>query len=272
MMQSTVVQLNNGMFLPRIGLGVYQIPANATQQAVTQAIDMGYRHIDTATLYGNEAGVGQAVRQSYIPRAEIVVTTKLWNQDQGYDKTLRAFEQSRRLLGLDVVDLYLLHWPVPRLRLASWQALETLYQEGKVRAIGVSNFMIPHLQELFAHATIMPAVNQIEVHPFFQQRKVRAFCQKHNIVVEAYSPLAKAERLKHPVIQRIAHEHKIQAAQVMLAWGLQHGLVVLPKSSHKARQQVNLESINIRLSPADMQALDNLDEGFVTDWDPRFAP
>jgi diketogulonate reductase-like aldo/keto reductase len=132
--------------------------------------------------------------------------------------------------------------------------------------------MIPHLQELLAQATIMPAVNQIEVHPFFQQRDVRAFCQKHHIVVEAYSPLAKAERLKHPVIQRIAHEHHIQAAQVMLAWGLQHGLVVLPKSTHKARQQANLESLNIQLSPGDMQALDNLDEGFVTDWDPRFAP
>jgi diketogulonate reductase-like aldo/keto reductase len=261
------------MFLPRVGLGVYQIaPGAATQQAVSQAITLGYRHIDTATLYGNEAGVGQAVTQSYIPRTEIVVTTKLWNQDQGYDKTLKAFEQSRRLLGLEVVDLYLLHWPVPRLRLASWQALETLYQEGKVRAIGVSNFMIPHLQELFAHARILPAVNQIEVHPFFQQREVRAFCQQHNIVVEAYSPLAKAERFRHPVIQRIAQAHQIQAAQVMLAWGLQHDLVVLPKSTHTARQQANLASLHIQLTPGDMQALDNLEEGFVTDWDPRFAP
>jgi diketogulonate reductase-like aldo/keto reductase len=207
-----------------------------------------------------------------VPRGEVFVTTKLWNDDQGYDSAKRAFAKSLDRLGLDYIDLYLLHWPVPRARLQSWKALEELHAEGRARAIGVSNFMPRHLDELCAAASVVPAVNQIEISPFLQMREARAACAKRGIVVEAYSPLTKGERLGHPEVVRVAREVGRTPAQVLLRWGLQHDLVVLPKSVRKARIAENLSLFDFALEAGHMAALDALEEGLVTGWDPRRAP
>ncbi|HLJ72803.1 MAG TPA: aldo/keto reductase [Roseiarcus sp.] len=266
-------KLANGLEMPRIGLGVYLVPSGRkTRDAVASALKLGYRHIDTARLYDNEADVGQAMRDSGVPRGELFVTTKLWNADHGFDRTLAAFDESRAALGLEAVDLFLLHWPVPRLRAESWRALERLYDEGRVRAIGVSNFMIHHLEELMAGARIAPMVNQIEVHPFFQQRDVRAWCAKHGIAVAAYSPLAKGAVARDPAVRKVAAEAGVTPAQAALAWALQHDMIVLPKSVRPERQAENLAAAQVKLSAAQIAALDGLDRGHVTDWDPRAAP
>lgn len=266
-------KLANGVAMPRIGLGVYLMPSGRkTREAVASALKLGYRHVDTARLYDNEADVGQAVRDSGFPREEIFVTTKLWNADHGFDRTLAAFDESRAALGLETIDLFLLHWPVPRLRAESWRALERLYDEGRVRAIGVSNFMVHHLEELMAGARIAPMVNQIEVHPFFQQRDVRAWCAKRDIAVAAYSPLAKGAVARDPTIRKVAAEAGATPAQAALAWSLQHDMIVLPKSVRPERQAENLAAAQVRLSAAQIAALDGLERGYVTDWDPREAP
>jgi diketogulonate reductase-like aldo/keto reductase len=266
-------RLANGVLTPRIGLGVYLVPqGRKTRDAVGSALQLGYRHIDTARLYDNEADVGKAVRESGVPREDVFVTTKLWNADHGFDRTLAAFDESRGRLGLAQVDLFLLHWPVPRLRKDSWRALERLYDEGRVRAIGVSNFMVHHLEELLAAARIPPMVNQIEVHPFLQQRDVRAWCAKHGIAVAAYSPLAKGEVARDPTVRKVAAEAGVTPAQAALAWGLHHDLIVLPKSVRPERQSENLAAAQIRLSPRQIAALDGLERGYVTDWDPRASP
>jgi diketogulonate reductase-like aldo/keto reductase len=239
---------------------------------VREALRLGYRHIDTARVYGNERDVGVAMRESGVPRAQVFVTTKLWNDDQGYDSALRAFDASLSRLELEYIDLYLLHWPVPRKRLESWRALEKLLSDGRVRAIGVSNFMVRHLEELLAHAKVVPAVDQIEVSPFLQQRDVRACCAEHGIAVEAYSPLTKGKRLPHPVVADVARRVGRSSAQVLLRWGLQHGLVVLPKSTHAERLAENAAVFDFELPPDEMARLDALEEGLVTGWDPRSAP
>jgi diketogulonate reductase-like aldo/keto reductase len=265
--------LSDGVELPRVGLGVYQTSRGAeTQRAVAEALRLGYRHVDTARIYGNEQDVGAAVRASGVPRSEIFVTTKLWNDDHGYDATLRAFDASVKRLAIDHIDLYLLHWPVPGKRLDSWRALEQLLADQRVRAIGVSNFMVPHLEELIAHAKVPPSVNQIEVSPFLQQREVRAFCQRHGIIVEAYSPLTQGERLDHPVVMAVAQRALRTPAQVLLRWGLQHGMVTLPKSVRAERIAENFALFDFELDDAAMAALDGLEEGLVTGWDPRQAP
>jgi diketogulonate reductase-like aldo/keto reductase len=266
-------KLSTGAEIPRLGLGVFQAPrGEITRDAVRAAIELGYRHIDTARVYGNEVDVGAAVREAAVPRAELFVTTKLWNADQGYDAAHRAFDASLGRLGLEYVDLYLLHWPVPGQRLASWRALEEIHASGRARAIGVSNFMTRHLDELLARAKVVPAVNQIEVSPFLQQRDVRAYCQARGIVVEAYSPLTKGLRLDHPEVRRIAGEAGRSPAQVLLRWGLQRELIVLAKSVTPARLAENLAAQGFELSEAHMAALDALEEGLVTGWDPRDAP
>jgi diketogulonate reductase-like aldo/keto reductase len=265
--------LANGAAIPRVGFGVYQVArGKETRDAVREALRCGYRHIDTARAYGNERDVGAAVRESGIPRAEVFVTTKLWNDDQGYDAALRAFDASFDRLGLEYVDLYLLHWPVPRKRLESWRALEQIHAQGRARAIGVSNFMVHHLEELLSDAKVVPAVNQIEVSPFLQHREVRALCDEHGIVVEAYSPLTRGTRLRHPVVAAVAGRARRSAAQVLLRWGLQHGLVVLPKSTRAARIAENAALFDFELSARDMSELDELEEGLATGWDPRHAP
>jgi diketogulonate reductase-like aldo/keto reductase len=270
---SRTLRLNNGVDIPRIGLGVYQSARGAeTRTAVREALRVGYRHIDTARIYGNEQDVGGAVRESELPRAEVFVTTKLWNEDQGYDSALRAFDASLKRLGVEYIDLYLLHWPVRRKRLESWRALERLLGDGRVRAIGVSNFMVRHLDELLTHAKVVPAVNQIELSPFLQQRDVRSACEKHGIAVEAYSPLTRGVRLRHPAVVGVAERLEKSPAQVLLRWGLQHGFIVLPKSTHAARIAENAAVFDFELSPQDMSRLDALEEGLVTGWDPRSAP
>ncbi len=264
------VRLRTGARLPRVGLGVFRAPpGEVTRQAVLAALEAGYRHIDTASAYGNEQDVGEALRRSGVPRSEIFVTTKLWNSDQGYDAALRAFEGSLTRLGLPSVDLYLIHWPVPGLRRDSWRALEALYAEQRAHAIGVSNFMVPHLDELAAEARVLPAVNQIEVSPFLQQRDVRAWCAAHDVVVEAYSPLTKGARLADPVVVDVARRVGRTPAQALLRWGLQHGLVVLPKSVHAERIRENADLFDFALDAESMARLDALEEGLATGWDPR---
>jgi methylglyoxal/glyoxal reductase len=262
--------LNSGGTIPQIGLGVWQSPKGATtQHAVSAALRLGYGHIDTARIYGNEHDVGEGVRSSGVPRSEVFVTTKLWNDDQGYDSALRAFDASLERLGLDYVDLYLLHWPVEGKRLDSWRALEHVFAEKRARAIGVSNFLVPHLKELLEHAKVVPSVNQIEVHPFLQHRETRAFCKEHGIVVEAYSPLTHAERINDPVITDLAKHAARTNAQVLLRWGIQHGMVVLPKSVNEARIAENAALFDFELDAGAMRRLDALDEGAATAWDPR---
>jgi diketogulonate reductase-like aldo/keto reductase len=268
-----LAKLANGVLMPRIGLGVYLVPRGRdTRESVASAIRLGYRHIDTARLYDNEADVGKAMRESGVAREQLFVTTKLWNSDHGFDRTLVAFDESRGALGLETVDLFLLHWPVPKLRLDSWRALERLYDEGRVRAIGVSNYMVHHLEELVGRARIAPMVNQIEVHPFLQQRAVRSWCAKNNVAVAAYCPLAKGEVVDDPTVQKVAKEAGVTPAQAVLAWGLHHGLMVLPKSVRPQGQAENLAASQVRLTASQIAALDGLERGYVTDWDPRDAP
>ena len=264
------IPLNNGVEIPRLGLGVYQAArGEETRRAVREALAMGYRHVDTARAYGNERDVGAAIRESGLPREEIFVTSKLWNDEQGYDEALAAFDASLRRLGLEHLDLYLLHWPVPGRRLDSWRALERIAREGRARAIGVSNFMPRHVDELLARAEIVPAVNQVEVSPFLQQRDVREACARRGIVVEAYSPLTKGQRLSHPAVAEVARRLGRTPAQVLLRWGVQHGMVVLAKSVHPPRIAENAAIFDFELSAAAMAELDALEEGLVTGWDPR---
>lgn len=267
---TATLPLRSGGVIPQVGLGVWQAPrGGVTRDAVLTALRLGYRHVDTARIYGNEAEVGEGIRQSGLPRSEVFVTTKLWNEDQGFDKALRAFDASLQRLGLDYVDLYLLHWPVAGKRLDSWRALERIKSEGRAKHIGVSNFLVPHLNELFDASREVPAVNQIEIHPFLQHRETRALCAKHRIVVEAYSPLTHGERMDDPTIAAVAREVSRTPAQVLLRWGVQHGLVTLPKSTREARIAENAAIFDFTLSEDAMKRLDALDEGSATGWDPR---
>lgn len=264
---TATVTLNNGRTMPRVGLGVWQ-SSGKTKSAVLTALQSGYRHIDTAAVYGNEAQVGAAIAESGVPRDQVFVTSKLWNNDQGYDKALLAFDASMKRLKLEYLDLYLLHWPVAGLRLDSWRALEQLAAEKRVRTIGVSNFLVPHLRELKAAAQVLPAVNQIELSPFLQRRETVALCKELGIVLAAYSPLTRGQRLGHPVVAGISKRSGRSPAQVLLRWGLQHDFVVLPKSVTPARIHENAELFDFSLDAEAMTELDALDEGLVTGWDP----
>lgn len=266
-MTTTFVSLNSGARIPQVGLGVWQA-GGATKRAVEVALEVGYRHIDTAAVYGNEAPVGAAIAESGVPRTEVFVTTKLWNQNQGYDAALLAFDASLKRLKLDYVDLYLIHWPVAGLRLDSWRALEQLFADKRARSIGVSNFLLPHLQELTGSAKVLPAVNQIELTPFLQRRDTVALCQKLGIRLEAYSPLTRGQRLAHPEVVAIAQQVQRSPAQVLLRWGIQKGFVVLPKSVHAERIAENAAVFDFQLDDAAMRRLDALEEGLVTGWDP----
>lgn len=262
--------LRNGVRIPRIGLGVFQAQAGeSAREAVASALRCGYRHIDTAAIYGNESDVGDAIRRSEVAREEIFVTTKVWNSDQGFEATLDAFEASRKKLGLEQIDLYLVHWPVQGKRIDTWNALEILLADGKVRAIGVSNFLPRHLDELAQSAKVLPMVDQIEVSPFLQQRDTREWCARNGLVVEAYSPLTKGLRLKHPVVVDIAQELGCSTAQVLISWSLAKGFVTLPKSVQPDRIRGNLEAARLELPEAALKRLDALEEGLVTGWDPR---
>ncbi|MBN6037228.1 aldo/keto reductase [Amycolatopsis sp. 195334CR] len=265
------VTLNNGVVMPQLGYGVFQVPDAETAAAVTSALEAGYRSIDTATVYGNERGVGQALADSGIAREDLFVTTKLWNSDQGYDQALRAFDASAERLGLDYLDLYLIHWPTPErgLYTETWRALEKLHADGRVRAIGVSNFQPSHLDELARTSSVVPAVNQVEVHPYLQQAEVREYDEKHGIATEAWSPLAKGgDLLADPVVRELASKHDRTPAQVVLRWHLQLGNVVIPKSVTPARIRENLAVFDFALADEDLSALASLDRGERTGPDP----
>ena len=262
--------LRGGGSIPQVGLGVWQSPrGEVTRNAVLAALHLGYRHVDTARIYGNEADVGAAVKASGVPRSDVFVTTKLWNDDQGFDSALRAFDTSLKRLGLDYVDLYLIHWPVAGKRLDSWRALERIKADRRARHIGVSNYLVAHLEEIVASAHEPPAVDQIEIHPFLQHRETRAYCKTHEIVVEAYSPLTSGKRLDDPVVVDVAKRAARSPAQVLLRWGIQHGLVVLPKSTHEKRIAENGAIFDFALDAAAMKELDALEGGLATGWDPR---
>ena len=269
----TRIPLRGGVEMPALGLGVYQSrPGTETREAVRVALEHGYRHVDTARAYGNERDVAAGLAASRVPRDEVFITTKLWNTDHGYGETLRACDASLARLGTQRLDLYLVHWPVQGLRKETWRAMERLLADGKARAIGVSNYAIHHLEELLASATVPPAVNQIELHPFLAQRELRAFCAANGIVVEAYAPLVKARRMDHPVLQRVAAKHGATPAQVLVRWALQSGLVVIPKSVRPERIRENAGVYGFALDGEDVAALDGLDEGYRTSWDPTEAP
>jgi diketogulonate reductase-like aldo/keto reductase len=265
--------LRNGVEIPLLGLGVYQArPGAETREAVRAALQLGLRHVDTARAYGNEEDVRDGIAASGVPRGEVFVTTKLWNSDHGYDETLRACDASLGRLGTEWIDLYLVHWPVQKVRHSTWRAMERVLADGKARAIGVSNYTVGHLEELLARANEPPAVNQVELHPFLTQPELRRFCAAHGIAVEAYAPLVKARRMDHPVLRRIAERHRRTPAQVLVRWALEHGLVVIPKSVRPERIRENADVFGFALDAQDVAALDALDEGYRTSWDPTHAP
>jgi len=257
------VQLNNGVEIPQLGFGVFLVPADEVVEPVRAALDAGYRLIDTAKLYENEEGVGQAIRDSGVDRDDIFVTTKVWNSDHGYDATLRAFDASQKRLGLDVVDLYLIHWPTPQrgLYVDTWRALEQLLRDGRVRAIGVSNFTEAHLTKLLDATDVVPAINQVELHPGFAQESLREFNAKHDIVTESWSPLGRGHGLlDQATVTEIAEAHGKTSAQVVLRWHVQLGCVVIPKSTHAERIRENLDVFDFELSGDEMAQLSAITE------------
>ena len=262
--------LNNGVRMPQLGFGVFQVPDDETATAVGHALDAGYRSIDTAAVYGNERGVGRAIADSGLPREELFVTTKLWNADQGYDQALTAFDASLEKLGLDHVDLYLIHWPTPArdLYVETYKALEKILADGRARAIGVSNFQVPHLRRLMEHTGTVPAVNQVELHPGLQQAELRAFHAEHGIATEAWSPLAQGAVLEDEAITRIAQANGVTPAQVVLRWHLATGNIVIPKSVTPARIRQNLDVFGFELSANDLADLAALDRALRTGPDP----
>jgi diketogulonate reductase-like aldo/keto reductase len=271
--QTATVILNNGVSMPLLGLGVYLMqPGRETYHAVKTALETGYRLVDTASFYRNEQDVGRAVRDSSIRREEVFITTKLWNEDHGYDSAMRAFDASLKRLGLGYVDLYLIHFPVPNLREDSWRALERILESGRARAIGVSNYTVGHLKELLGQSGVRPAVNQVEFSPFLYQRDLLEFCNKSRIQVEAYAPLTAGERLLDPRIVAIAKKHGRTNAQVLLRWAIQHELVVIPKSSHAERIAENVQIFDFELGADEISALDGLSDGFRSSWDPTAVP
>jgi methylglyoxal/glyoxal reductase len=265
--------LNNGVQMPWFGLGVFKVEEGPELiQAVKTAIKHGYRSIDTAAIYENEEGVGQAIREGMkeagISRDDLFVTSKVWNADLGYDSTLLAYEKSLEKLGLEYLDLYLIHWPVEGKYKESWKALETLYKQGRVRAIGVSNFHIHHLKDLMEDAEIKPMVNQVEYHPRLTQKELQAFCQEHGIQMEAWSPLMQGQILDNPILKEIAEKYHKSVAQVILRWDLQNGVITIPKSTKEHRIIENANVFDFELSKEDMLRIDGLNENHRVGPDP----
>ncbi|HYB29504.1 MAG TPA: aldo/keto reductase [Solirubrobacteraceae bacterium] len=268
-----ILELNNGVQMPALGLGVFQTPPDETRDAVRAALELGHRHIDTAAAYGNEREVGEAVHSFDLPRSEVFLETKVWISDYGYDETLHAFEKSARKLGVEQIDVLILHQALPSAfdrTLEAYRALEKLLADGDVRAIGVSNFMVEHLTTLLEHATVVPAVNQIECHPYFQQRDVQQFGAEHGILTQAWSPIggitfyrdgSHGSTLDDLVIGDIATAHDKTPAQVMLGWGLQHGRSVIPKSTKPSRIAENIDVFAFELTQGEMASIDGLDTG-----------
>jgi 2,5-diketo-D-gluconate reductase A len=264
------VLLNNGVEIPQLGFGVFQIDPSETADAVSKAFEIGYRHIDTAQMYGNEKGVGQAFAKSGLDRSEVFITSKLNNNQLGHDAALTAFDKTLADLGLEKVDLFLIHWPLPTKRdfVETWKAFEEIYRDGRARSIGVSNFQPHHLRRLHEETTIPPAVNQIEVHPYLTQEELRAFDDEHEIATEAWSPIAQGKVLDDPTIVAIAKEHGKTPAQVVLRWHIQHGSIVFPKSVTESRMKENFEIFDFELPVSDMGSISALNKDERTGPDP----
>ena len=269
--------LNNGVEMPVIGLGTYRAEDGEEMvKAVKWALRAGYRLIDTASQYGNEEGVGEGIRESGLKREEIFITTKLWNTDQGHNNALRAIDASFKKLGLDYVDLYLIHWPTAdgegvasiNKREETWKAMEEIYKSGKAKAIGVSNYTIAHLEEMKKYVKVMPAVNQVEFHPFLYQEELLNYCKENGIQFEAYRPLTKGEKINDKTITEVAKKYGKTNAQILLRWSLQHGCITIPKSVHKERIEENINIFDFELKEEDMSRLDGLNENLRLCWDP----
>ncbi|PYZ96864.1 aldo/keto reductase [Alteribacter lacisalsi] len=258
------VTLNNGLKMPQLGFGVWQVEDETAAETVLAAIDAGYRSIDTAAIYKNERGVGEALVKTDVPREELFITTKVWNSDQGFENTLRAFDESLEKLGLDYVDLYLVHWPAPEYDeyVETYKAMEKLYHDGKVKAIGVCNFDIDHLERLMDECDVKPVLNQVECHPYLAQQELKDFCRKHDIFVEAWSPLMQGgDVLGNETVTSIAEAHGKTPAQVVLRWHLQNGSIVIPKSVTPSRIRENFNVFDFELTNSDMSAINELDRG-----------
>ncbi|WP_339278070.1 aldo/keto reductase [Paenibacillus sp. FSL W8-0426] len=271
-LQDTVT-LHNGVNMPGLGLGVFKVEeGQELVHAVQYAIGQGYRSIDTAAIYGNESGVGEGIRQGMknagISRDELFITSKVWNADLGYESTLAAYEASLQKLGLDYLDLYLIHWPVAGKYKEAWRALETLYASGKVKAIGVSNFQVHHLQDLMKDAKVVPMVNQVEYHPRLTQQEVGDFCREHGIQLEAWSPLMQGQLLDHPLLREIADKHNKEVAQVIIRWDLQNGVVTIPKSTKEQRIVSNADVFDFELSADEMKQITAMNENLRVGPDP----
>ena len=270
---ASTVELNNGVKMPMFGLGTYRLsPGKETYDAVRTALEVGYRLIDTASYYANEKDVGRAIKDSGLDRDLIFVTTKLYNHDHGYSEALKAFEASQRRIDVGTIDLYLIHWPVPALRQRSWKALETLLREGRCRCIGVSNYTVAHLKELGTRAEFIPAVNQVELSPFLQQTELVDACRSMGVQVESYSPLARGKRFGHQGLQDIADSLGRSPAQVMLRWGLQKGLVIIPKAASREHIVENAGVFDFTLSESEMEEMDGFEGGLRVSWDPTGVP
>ncbi|WP_113926688.1 aldo/keto reductase [Bacillus sp. P14.5] len=257
------VTLNNGLKMPQLGFGVWQVENDQATAAVSKAIETGYTSIDTAMIYQNEEGVGKALKETSVPREELFITTKVWNSDQGYENTLRAFDESLERLGLEYVDLYLIHWPTPEFDeyVDTYKALEKLYNDGKVKAIGVCNFEIEHLERLLKECDVKPVLNQVECHPHLAQNELKEFCEKHDIFVEAWSPLEQGgEVLQNEVVTKIAEAHGKSPAQVILRWHLQNNTIVIPKSVTPSRIEENFNVFDFELSAEEMKQIDGLNK------------
>ncbi|WP_455930776.1 aldo/keto reductase [Priestia aryabhattai] len=271
-LQDTVT-LHNGVKMPGFGLGVFKVEEGPELvNAIKVAIKHGYRSIDTAAIYGNEEGVGQGIREGLkeagISRENVFVTSKVWNADLGYDATIAAYETSLKKLGLDYLDLYLIHWPVEGKYKEAWRALETLYKEGKVKAIGVSNFQVHHLKDLMEDAEIKPVINQVEYHPRLTQKELQAFCEKHHIQLEAWSPLMQGELLDNEVLTEIANKHNKSVAQVILRWDVQNGIITIPKSTKEHRIVENASIFDFELNKEEMERIDELNQNHRVGPDP----
>jgi methylglyoxal/glyoxal reductase len=263
-------KLHNGIEIPYVGLGVYKMEEHdEAVKAIKKAIDIGYRSIDTASFYDNEESVGQAVRESGIRREDLFITSKVWNTDQGYESTLKSFEKSLKRLDMDYLDLYLIHWPVADHYKDTWKAFERLYDEGLIKAIGVSNFKQHHLEELMKNSNEKPVINQIELHPRLSQQPLRDYCRENEIAVEAWSPIARGRLLNEPVLNHIAGKYNKTAAQVILRWHLQNGVIIIPKSVKESRMIENINLFDFELSLEDMTQINalNLDERYGADPD-----
>jgi diketogulonate reductase-like aldo/keto reductase len=266
---SDTITLRNGVKMPGFGLGVWHVAKGTTViNSVTHALEAGYRMIDTAEHYHNEDGVGEAIRQSGIDRNQVFITTKLWNNDQGYESTLNAFNKSLKKLCMDYIDLYLIHWPITGMYQESWKALIKLYQDGWVRAIGVSNFHPHHLQTLRQISDVVPFIDQVELHPLLTQLPVRQYCQSQNIQVGGYSPLGTGTVLDHPVLKEIAKRHEKTTAQVILRWNIQNGIIAIPRSTKKAHIQSNANIFDFSLNSDELSAIDVLNENKRNNTDP----